>query len=122
MTDGRAVAANLASGTTGLASGPGFVAPSPDELSGRFPQFDIIELVGQGGMGAVYKARQPTLDRVVALKILPPEVGHDPAFAERFKREARALAMLRHPSIVTVYDSGETDGLYYFAMEFVDGT
>ncbi len=120
--DSHTAAANLASGTTGLASGPGFVAPSPDELSGRFPQFDIIELVGQGGMGAVYKARQPTLDRVVALKILPPEVGHDPAFAERFKREARALAMLSHPSIVTVYDSGETDGLYYFAMEFVDGT
>lgn len=115
--DSRTAAADNASGATG----PGFVAPSPSELSERFPQFEIIELVGQGGMGAVYKARQPALDRLVALKILPPEVGADPAFAERFKREARALAMLSHPSIVTVYDFGEADGQYYFVMEFVDG-
>jgi len=72
-------------------------------------------------MGAVYKARQPKLDRHVALKILPPEVGKDPAFAERFMREARALAMLNHASIVAVYDFGEADGLYYFVMEYVDG-
>lgn len=120
--DSQTATADEAHGSIGSTSGPGFRAPSPDELSGRFPQFDIIELVGQGGMGAVYKARQPTLDRFVALKILPPEVGEDPAFAERFKREARALAMLSHTSIVTVYDFGEADGLYYFVMEFVDGT
>ena len=106
---------------TGSASRPGFAAPSPEELSARFPQFDIVELVGQGGMGAVYKARQPTLDRFVALKILPPEVEDDPAFAERFKREAQALAKLSHSSIVTLYDFGEADGLYYFVMEYVDG-
>jgi predicted Ser/Thr protein kinase len=100
----------------------GFVAPSPAELAPHFPQFEIVELLGKGGMGAVYKARQPNLDRFVALKILPPEVGKDPAFAERFMREARALAMLNHPGIVAVYDFGETDGLYYFAMEYVDGT
>ena len=72
-------------------------------------------------MGAVYKARQKRLDRLVALKILPFSVSRDPAFAERFAREARALARLTHPNIVTVYDSGQTDGLFYFLMEFVDG-
>ena len=99
----------------------GFVAPSPEELAKHFPQYEIVELLGKGGMGAVYKARQPKLDRYVALKILPPEVGKDPAFAERFMREARALAMLNHACIVAVYDFGEADGLYYFVMEYVDG-
>ena len=106
--DSQPDAAGKESGATGSASRSGFVAPSPEELSARFPQLDIVELVGQGGMGAVYKARQETLDRFVALKILPPEVGDDPAFAERFKREARALAMLSHSNIVTVYDFGES--------------
>ena len=99
----------------------GFVPPTPAELAGRFPQLDILELLGRGGMGAVYKARQRGLDRLVAIKILPPGVGHDAAFAERFTREARSLARLNHPNIVGVYDFGQTDGLYYFAMEFVDG-
>jgi len=97
------------------------VAPSPEELAQHFPQFEIVELLGKGVMGAVYKARQPQLDRYVALKILPPEVGKDPAFAERFMREARALAKLNHSSIVAVYEFGEVDGLYYFVMEYVDG-
>jgi serine/threonine protein kinase len=119
--DSRADSADDEPGSTGSASRAGFVAPSPEELSARFPQFDIVELVGQGGMGAVYKARQQTLDRFVALKILPPETGNDPAFAERFKREARALAMLSHSSIVSVHDFGEADGLYYLVMEYVDG-
>ncbi len=98
-----------------------FVAPAPEELAPHFPQFEIVELLGKGGMGAVYKARQPELDRFVALKILPPEVGKDPAFAERFTREARALARLNHSSIVAVYEFGEAEGLYYFVMEYVDG-
>jgi serine/threonine protein kinase len=72
-------------------------------------------------MGAVYKARQKVLDRTVALKILPPGVGQDPAFAERFTREARALAMLSHPGIVTIHDFGRAQGLYFLLMEFVDG-
>jgi serine/threonine protein kinase len=94
---------------------------------------EILELLGQGGMGAVYKARQPKLDRFVALKILPP--GRDAAFAERFTREARALAKLSHPAIVAVHDFGQTGDpgaaepealatkqrLYYFIMEYVDG-
>jgi tRNA A-37 threonylcarbamoyl transferase component Bud32 len=101
----------------------GFVPPEPAELAKQFPQLEILELLGQGGMGAVYKARQKQLDRLVALKVLPPEVGRTEAFAERFAREARSLAKLNHPRIVSVYDFGHTEaGLYYFIMEFVDGT
>src|SRR5438132_8957409 len=100
---------------------PTFVPPTPAELAPHFPQLEILRLVGQGGMGAVYKARQPKLDRLIAVKILPPEVARDPAFAERFMREARSLARLNHPNIVTIYDFGEVEGLYYFSMEFVDG-
>jgi predicted Ser/Thr protein kinase len=72
-------------------------------------------------MGEVYKARQTRLDRLVALKILPPEAARDPGFAERFRREARALAKLSHPHVVGIYDFGEHDGVFYFLMEFVDG-
>ena len=100
-----------------------FIPPKPAELAKQFPQLEIIELLGQGGMGAVYKTSQKQLDRLVALKILPPEVGQTKAFAERFTREARSLAKLNHPRIVTIFDFGHTeDGLYYFVMEFVDGT
>lgn len=100
---------------------PSFVPPTPTELASHFPQLEIQRLLGQGGMGAVYLARQPKLDRLVALKILPPEVARDTGFMERFVREARALARLNHPNIVTIFDFGETDGLYYFTMEYVDG-
>lgn len=85
-------------------------APAPEVLAAQFPQLEILELLGRGGMGAVYKARQKELGRVVALKILPPGTGDDPAFAERFTREARALAKLNHPGIVTLYEFGRTDG------------
>ncbi|EEF58027.1 serine/threonine-protein kinase [Pedosphaera parvula] len=98
-----------------------FVPPTVEQIAKLFPQFEINELLGHGGMGAVYKARQPRLDRWVALKILAPERQTDPQFAERFEREARALAWLNHPNIVTVYDFGETQGHYYLLMEFVDG-
>lgn len=100
---------------------PGFVPPAPADLGRCFPHLEVMALLGQGGMGAVYKARQTKLDRLVALKILPPEVARDPAFAERFMREARSLARLSHPQIVTVHDFGDVDGLYYFTMEYVDG-
>src|SRR5215467_13210767 len=99
----------------------GFVPPAPAELGQHFPQLEMLALLGQGGMGAVYKARQTKLDRLVAVKILPPEVARDPAFAERFTREARSLARLNHPNIVMVFDFGEADGLFYFSMEYVDG-
>jgi tRNA A-37 threonylcarbamoyl transferase component Bud32 len=106
---------------TGGAGRERFVPPAPAELAGRFPQLEIFELIGHGGMGAVYKARQPGLDRVVALKILAPDRVRDSAFAERFGREARALARLSHPHIVGIHDFGEAEGLYYFIMEYVDG-
>src|SRR5580698_9884717 len=67
-----------------------FVPPEIGELAAKFPQLEILEFIGQGGMGAVYKVRQRQLDRIVALKILPPETGDAPGFAERFTREARA--------------------------------
>ena len=95
--------------------------PAPAEIAKHFPQLEILECLGRGGMGVVYKARQPKLNRLVALKILAPEKGADPKFAERFLREAQALARLSHPNIVTVHDFGEADGLYYLLMEYVDG-
>jgi predicted Ser/Thr protein kinase len=100
---------------------PSFNAPPIQELTALFPQLEIIELIGFGGMGAVYKAHQRDLDRYVALKILMPRSGSDPGFAERFTREARALARLSHPSIIGVYDFGQREDLHYFIMEFVDG-
>src|SRR5208337_3699260 len=106
---------------SGPESFPTFTPPTVAELAPLFPHLEILELLGRGGMGAVYKARQKQLDRMVALKILPPGIGADPAFAERFSREARALAKLNHPGIVTIHDFGRADGLYFFLMEFVDG-
>jgi serine/threonine protein kinase len=110
-----------------------FTPPDAASLAAHFPQLEILELLGHGGMGAVYKARQPKLDRLVALKIIRPESADDPAFAERFNREARMLARLSHPHIVAVYDFGEVSlsdaqsaepprRLYFFLMEYVDGT
>ena len=95
--------------------------PEPDEIAGKFPQFEILECLGRGGMGVVYKARQKSLNRLVAIKILAPEREHDARFAGRFAREAELLAKLSHPHIVTIHDFGETGGLYYLVMEFVDG-
>src|SRR5436190_16572876 len=98
-------------------------APPPpiEEIAKLFPQFEILELLGRGGMGFVYKARQPRLARLVALKILAPDPENRGRFAERFEREAQALARLTHPNIVAVYEFGEAGGLYFIAMEFVDG-
>ena len=95
--------AALATGTEIGGTSPKFVPPSVQDLAAKFPQLEILEFIGQGGMGAVYKARQKQLDRIVALKILPPQAAGGPGFAERFAREARALAKLNHPHIVTLY-------------------
>jgi len=91
------------------------------EVAKLFPQLEILGLLGAGGMGAVYKARQPALDRIVALKILPSQNARGVNFAERFNREARALARLSHPNIVAVHEFGQAGALSYFIMEFVDG-
>lgn len=93
----------------------------PEELAPHFPQLEIIACLGRGGMGVVYKARQKSLNRVVALKLLAPERANDPQFATRFEKEAQALASLNHPQIVGVYDFGQAGGFYYLLMEFVDG-
>jgi tRNA A-37 threonylcarbamoyl transferase component Bud32 len=96
-------------------------SPTPAELAPLFPGLEIMEVAGHGGMGTIYKARQPQLDRVVALKILSPELGRDPAFAQRFSREAQALAKLNHSNIVRVFDFGQAGPFFYLLMEYVDG-
>jgi tRNA A-37 threonylcarbamoyl transferase component Bud32 len=95
---------------------PQLSTPAPE-----IPGYEIVGELGRGGMGMVYKARQTKLERLVALKILPQETSADSTFAERFTREARALARLNHPNIVSVYDFGQTGTLSYFVMEYVDG-
>lgn len=90
-------------------------SPTVAELAPHFPELEILERIGVGGMGAVYKARQPKLDRLVALKILSHDLAGDPAFAERFNREARVLARLNHPNVVTVFDFG-TEGPFCFLL------
>ncbi|HIF07604.1 MAG TPA: serine/threonine protein kinase, partial [Gemmatimonadetes bacterium] len=96
-------------------------APSSEEIAEHFPQLEILGVLGEGGMGVVYKARQTKLDRFVALKILSPRIAEQFEFKDRFLREARALARLTHPNIVAVFDFGETDGLCWLLMEYVDG-
>jgi len=102
------------------ADSSGKASPKLEDIRKAFPQFEVLELIGAGGMGAVYKARQPKLDRVVALKILTV-ADRDERFAERFQQEAKTLARLSHPNIVTIYDYGETNGLYFLLMEYVEG-
>lgn len=113
----------LAAGLTSEPAAPNDAVPlTLAELAPEFPQLELLELLGRGGMGAVYKARQRSLDRLVALKLLRPGLDADPTFAERFTREARALAGLNHPGIVTLYEFGRTPGgLFFILMEFVDG-
>lgn len=100
-----------------------FVPPTVEELNKLIPSCEILEFIDRGGMGAVYKARQINLNRTVAVKVLPPAHQDQGNFAERFKREITTLAMLNHPHIVAIYDSGEAQGgLLYYVMEYVDGS
>ncbi|MDB6006529.1 MAG: hypothetical protein JWR15_3516, partial [Prosthecobacter sp.] len=98
--------------------------PTPEHLQTLLPAYEILSILGMGGMGAVYQGRQKSLDRIVAIKLLPPEAAdNDMQFAERFKNEARTMAKMNHPSIVHVYDFGETtDGQLYIVMEYINGT
>ncbi|MFK7850479.1 MAG: protein kinase [Akkermansiaceae bacterium] len=98
-----------------------FQAPSPEHLSDLLPQFDIDFFIAQGGMGAVYKGRQRSLDRDVAIKVLPKELGANEEFRESFNTEAKAMAKLNHPNLLGVFDFGSVDGMPYIVMEYVEG-
>jgi WD40 repeat protein len=118
----RCLMADAAAPTGASGKGPASAPPSQADVAAAFPQYEVFELIGTGGMGTVWRARQPSLDRHVALKLLPASLaGRDPAFAERFEREGRLLARLHHPNIVTVHDSGRAGDFFYLVMEFVDG-
>lgn len=96
--------------------------PTPEELTALLPQYETLQVVGVGGMGAVYLSRQVSLDRWVALKVLPLSAAQDEEEARRFMKEARAMARLAHPHIVSVFDFGQTpQGHLFLAMEFVEG-
>jgi serine/threonine protein kinase/tetratricopeptide (TPR) repeat protein len=84
-------------------------------------RFEVLSELGRGGMAVVYKARQTDLDRVVALKILPPALTHDTGYVARFRQEARSAARLEHPHIMPIYEVGEANGLHYIAMKFIEG-
>jgi serine/threonine protein kinase len=97
-----------------------FPTTQPESLK-KLGGFEILEKIGEGGMGAVYRAKQISLQRIVALKVLPPRLASDAAYIESFRREARAAARLFHPNIIPVFDAGEAEGHFYYAMEFVRG-
>ncbi len=100
-----------------------WLPPEPEDLAPHFPEFEIEALIARGGMGAVYRARQLSLNRTVAIKLLPFDLSVREDFAERFRREASALARLAHPNIVAVHDFGQADdGHYFMVMELVDGS
>ncbi len=92
-----------------------------DKLAEDFPQLEFLELLGKGGMGVVYLARQPHLDRMIAIKVMSERLSSNPEFSERFSREAKALARLNHSNIVHIYDFGKAGGRCYMLMEYVEG-
>ena len=98
-----------------------FIPPDPSEIRCALPNLDLLELLGQGGMGAVYRARQRSLDRHVAVKLFPRELFDDPTFDQRFQNEARILASLSHPNVIAAYEFGETDRFCYLVMELIEG-
>lgn len=104
-----------------MSTPPQFKAPTTEELQQLLPAYDVLSFIAKGGMGAVYKAHQKSLERNVAIKILPREFGEDHGFRRRFEDEAKAMAKLNHPNLISVYDFGEVDHMLYIVMEFVDG-
>lgn len=99
-----------------------FVAPEPEEIAELLPNFEVLSFIAKGGMGAVYLAKQKSLDREVAIKILPRNFGEDLEFRTSFESEAKSMAKLNHPNLIGIYDFGEIDGLLYIVMEMVHGT
>src|SRR5574341_2229167 len=101
--------------------------PTPSPVAGgrtlatQMGVFEHLEPIGRGGMAEIYKAHHPTLDKLVAIKILPPTLAKQADFRHRFEREARVVGTLKHPNIVQVYDFGESDGTYYMVLEYVQG-
>lgn len=112
--------AALGTGADSIPATP-WTPPPIEEIASEFDQLEIMELIGHGGMGAVYKARQNSLGRLVALKILAPQHADNPDFADRFSREGKILAEVNHPNIVTVHDFGRAGDFYFLLMEYVDG-
>lgn len=98
-----------------------FQAPAVEEVAVLFPAFVVHKLIACGGMGAVYHATQISLDRDVAIKILPREFSQDDAFRTGFEAEAKVMAKLNHPNLIGVYDFGDVDGMLFIVMEFVPG-
>lgn len=96
-------------------------SPSIEAVQAAFPNLEVLELIGAGGMGAVFKARQPKLDRFVALKILPESLASEATFRKRFLQEGMVLAKLNHPHVVTIHDFGESGPFFYLIMEYIDG-
>jgi serine/threonine protein kinase len=102
-------------------SPPRFDLPTSDQLQPLFPDLEIGDMIGAGGMGCVFRATQTKLDRIIALKVLPAELSDDDLFTERFAREARAMARLNHPGIVGIHDFGSAQDTHYLILEFLDG-
>ena len=98
-----------------------FRAPEVEELRQYFPAYELGGFIAKGGMGAVYTAQQKSLDRPVAIKVLPRQLGADPQFRASFEAEAKAMAKLNHPNLIGVFDFGDADGMLYIVMELVEG-
>jgi serine/threonine protein kinase len=92
-----------------------------DSMPAYISHYKILGRLGRGGMGDIYKAIQDPLNRIVALKVLPPHFGRDDEFAKRFEIEAKAISLLEHQNIVSIYEYGDEEGFRFFAMQFVDG-